>query len=239
MTGLAMPDESRLPHGPARNLTAALYALYEAAGKPGTRKISKEIRERDDLPDTVSHEAVRAILGGSRSGWHKVESLVRLLADWSVDRPDVAKTVAKIQELWLACDKMEPGVRPADPAVLRQAVRGLHGPTDRDALAALLRSLMFVPQAENGGFLVALLPDGERWLCVFTNLERLRAHQRLTPPGWAGGWVELLGSELVRQVRRLDPPVGLLVDPATAPGTDVTETLPIPATLLAELGDGR
>ena len=63
--GLSMPDEDRLPPGALRELTAAIYALYQSAGKPGTRKISEAIKIRQDLHDTASHEAVRSILQGA------------------------------------------------------------------------------------------------------------------------------------------------------------------------------
>lgn len=72
---VAMPDEGQLPSGAQRELTYAIHVLYEAAGMPSTRTISHAIRKRDDLPDTVSHEAVRGILLGARSRWSKVASL--------------------------------------------------------------------------------------------------------------------------------------------------------------------
>jgi SseB protein N-terminal domain len=240
MTGVAMPDKRRLPPGPRREFTTALHALYVAAGKPGTRTISNAIRDRDDLPATLSHEAVRQLLAGERGSWRKVESLVRLLAEWSVDRPGVPEILKEIHALWLAADGGPPEshLQPADPALLRLAIRGLHGPTDRDAVEWFLRSRLYLPVAPDQGFLVATTSDG-LWICVFTSLDRLHAHQRATQPRWAGDWTETLGRDLIRQVCRLQLPVGLLLDPATAPGADVTETLPLPHTLIAEIADLR
>jgi hypothetical protein len=238
MTGVLMPEEGRLPAGPQRDLTAAIHDLYVAAGKPGTRRISSAIRERDDLPDTVSHEAVRTILGGTRSRWHKVESVVRQLAVWSVDKPDVAATVEKIHTLWLAVDDVsgvEPCIQPADPTVFRQAVRGVHGSTHTDAISTFFRTVLFVPQADSGALVVAATPTEGLWVCVFTGIDRLRTHQRATQPRWAGHWIEIVGCELIRQVSQLRVPVGILVDPAAAAGLDVTETLPLPDHLVAEI----
>ena len=84
MAGLPMPDEGQLPPGPLRELTAAIHALYQSAGMPGTHRISDEIKKRNDLNDTVSHEAVRRILMGEHARWSKVECLVMQLSRWSV-----------------------------------------------------------------------------------------------------------------------------------------------------------
>lgn len=102
-----MPDEDRLEPGPKRDLTLAIHALYEDAGLPGTRTISDAIRIRDDLTDTVSHEAVRRILLGTRSRWSKVAGLVSQLIVWSVanPRPDPQLALKRIHELWLAAEK--------------------------------------------------------------------------------------------------------------------------------------
>jgi hypothetical protein len=240
MTGVAMPDEDRLPPGPQRELTAAIHELYAAAGKPGTRRISNAIRDRDDLPDTVSHEAVRAILGGTRSRWHKVESLVRQLAAWSTGRPQVDATVREIHQLWLAVDGVgaaEPRIEPADTAVLRQAVRGLHGPTAVDAIDAFLRTELYVPLTATRAFVVAATPTRGLWLCVYTSLDRLRRHQSSIRPSAADGWAAIVGAELVRRVRNVELPIGILVDPAGADGADCAETLPLPDQLVTEIAN--
>lgn len=102
---VGMPGEDRLRPGPQRELTLAIHTLYEGAGMPGTRTISSAIRKRSDLPDTVSHEAVRGILLGARSRWSKVASLVLQLITWSVISLDPALTLKRIHELWLAAER--------------------------------------------------------------------------------------------------------------------------------------
>ena len=101
---VGMPDQGRLPPGPWRELTQALHALYESAGKPGTREISEAIRNRDDLRDVVSHEGVRNILRGKHARWSKIECVVIQLASWSVGRPNPAAEVEKIHRLWSAAE---------------------------------------------------------------------------------------------------------------------------------------
>src|SRR6266508_1741740 len=86
----AMPWQDQQPGGPHRDLVQALHELYRAAGRPSMRSVSTEIRKRDDLPDTVSHETVSAMLKGQvvPRSWVKVASLVLHLASASVPRRD-------------------------------------------------------------------------------------------------------------------------------------------------------
>ncbi|MEW9531978.1 hypothetical protein [Microbispora sp. NPDC049125] len=101
-----MPDERQLPSGPRRGLTAALHDLYALAGKPAVRKISTRIRERDDLPGTLSHEGVSAVLRGvTLPRWDNLESLVRVLVEQQrVGEADVEMVVMHIHTLWRAAD---------------------------------------------------------------------------------------------------------------------------------------
>ncbi len=121
MVGLSMPGEDRLPAGPLRELTAAIFALYQSAGNPGTRKISLAIRARDDLNDTVSHEVVRGILQGTHASWFKVESLVIQLATWAVTEPDPKEEAKRIQLLWHAAQESSANSISSDAAPLAAA----------------------------------------------------------------------------------------------------------------------
>jgi hypothetical protein len=104
---VTMPGEDRLPPGPRRVLTEAVHTLYEAAGMPGTHRISDAIEHCDDLPDMVSHEAVRSILLGEPSRWAEVECVVRVLATWAVAQLDPMAEAEKIHELWRAAQPPE------------------------------------------------------------------------------------------------------------------------------------
>ena len=80
-----------------------LKILYRAAGQPSFRRISNDIRERDDMPDTVSHETVSGLLSGETiPRWSKVECVVRLLAEMAAHRPDPQAEVQRFLILWTA-----------------------------------------------------------------------------------------------------------------------------------------
>ena len=85
---IGSPDERRLPVGARRELVLAVHVLYTDAGRPGTRAVASAIR-RSDLPSTVSHETLSALLHGRAvPDWARMESIVRHFAHVSVRRPD-------------------------------------------------------------------------------------------------------------------------------------------------------
>ena len=47
VVGIELPDEGRLPAGPARDLVVALHELYRGAGRPGLRRIARAIVDGD------------------------------------------------------------------------------------------------------------------------------------------------------------------------------------------------
>lgn len=86
---------------PQDDFLKELRILHRAAGQPSARRISSEIRDRDDMPDRVSHETVNTLLSGtSFSRWTKVESVVRVLAEWAAHRPDPQAEVQRFLALW-------------------------------------------------------------------------------------------------------------------------------------------
>ena len=63
-------------------LVEALQELHRATGLLSYRKISSLIKDRDDLPDSVSHEGVRTALKGERKPrWETVRSIVVVMAE--------------------------------------------------------------------------------------------------------------------------------------------------------------
>jgi tetratricopeptide (TPR) repeat protein len=103
--------------GPLERLAQAIRDLHRDAGRPGLRRISTAIRDRDDLKDTVSHETVSAILrGGSLPRWLKLECVVRQLADWSVNQPEPDAEVRRFHRMWLEASDGRP------PPVVRRVV---------------------------------------------------------------------------------------------------------------------
>jgi uncharacterized protein YegL len=103
--GIPLPGEDVCPPGPHRDLLEALHQLYRQAGTPGIRAISQKSSKPGDLElrGTVSHEGVSAILHGvTVPRWSKLETLVRILADRAVGRPDVEATAKRFLDLWLS-----------------------------------------------------------------------------------------------------------------------------------------
>ena len=103
-----------------RDLVAELQLLHRAAGRPSYRRISTEIRRQNDMPDTVSHETVSAILRGEAlARWSKVECVVRYLAAMAVHHPDLDEEVRRFHALWLAAsDRVTQAAASADGARL-------------------------------------------------------------------------------------------------------------------------
>ncbi len=99
----AGPAEPVPAGGPGPSaFAAALSELYDAAGRPGSRRISFAIRDDDTMPDTVSHETVGLMLrGDGLPRWSKVECVVRQLASWAIHRPDPDVEVRRFYVLWL------------------------------------------------------------------------------------------------------------------------------------------
>lgn len=119
-----MPDEAKLPPGPLRELIAAVHDLYVDAAMPGTSRISRLIRERDDLSDTVSHEMVAKLLHGETlPRWEKLQCVVQQLCDMAVSRPVADQERVRFHSLWLAAQrgrgqrsKPAPPSEPAQPS---------------------------------------------------------------------------------------------------------------------------
>lgn len=171
MPGVRMPAENELPAGPRRSLVSALHRVYGMAGKPSTREIATAIRNRDDLPGTLSHEGVGATLRGAGGlpRWPNLESLVRVLADRTIARVDADAAVIHIHTLWLEADAEQAlGAGESSSADAVHAVSLKSGSavdanaTSRNSLDVSMRAMadLFSEINENTGTIVALLRDG-------------------------------------------------------------------------------
>ncbi len=217
-----------------RALTEAFARLRERSHGLGLRRLSELIRADHDLPDSLSHETVRRILKGAPARWSSVKTLALVLARQAVPAEEVAGEVERVRALWLAARApVEPeAAEVLNPAVLREATRGLYGRTDPVSLVR--RARVHVPVFPNGRFLVAPTPTSGAWMCAFTEVERVRDHRPAAQPPWRGDHVSLRGDELISRVCALPFAVGVLVDPGGA----VEDTLPLPFHLLVELNGG-
>jgi hypothetical protein len=112
---IPLPDRERLPPGPIRDVVQELHHLYDRAGQPPGRKISRAIYRTRGL-ESVSHETVSAVLRGDTiPAWEKVRSIVTVLAQLSV-QPVSAGQLAQLLEhfhgLWIA--SRQPATAPAE-----------------------------------------------------------------------------------------------------------------------------
>ncbi|OIJ93038.1 hypothetical protein BIV25_26085 [Streptomyces sp. MUSC 14] len=115
MAQIDVPDEGQLPPGPHRDLVLELHALHESAGWPGSRLVSRKIKE-NNYDGSMSHERFRSLLlGRGFPRWINVEPVVRVLALWSSRDPD--SEADRIQPLWAAAERQRTGRAPAAPPV--------------------------------------------------------------------------------------------------------------------------
>jgi tetratricopeptide (TPR) repeat protein len=115
---IPLPDRGRLPPGAARDFVEALHGLYDRAGQPASRRISRTIYRKHELA-SVSHETVSSVLrGDSVPAWDKIHSIVTALGEMSVGGP---VPVAQFDELtryfhrlWIAARRPVDNVSPSE-----------------------------------------------------------------------------------------------------------------------------
>lgn len=111
---------------PHEDLVAQLRILWRAAGQPSYRRISGEIRDREEMTDTVSHETVNALLSGtSIPRWSKVEPVVRVLAETAAHRPNPQAEVQRFLTLWNESADSRAGASPGGLAGLDSEAPGV------------------------------------------------------------------------------------------------------------------
>ncbi|HEY8987274.1 MAG TPA: hypothetical protein VIU15_47890 [Streptomyces sp.] len=133
MAQIDVPDEEKLPLGPHRDLVLELHALHESAGWPGSRQVSKKIKE-NNYDGSMSHERFRSLLlGKGFPRWINVEPVVRVLALWSNRDPD--SEADRMQALWTAAERQRTGRTSAAPPVAStpQPVIAQASPSPADA----------------------------------------------------------------------------------------------------------
>lgn len=110
---IPLPGRDRLPPGPKRDFVEALHRLYDSAGQPAARHISKAIYKRADL-ESVSHETVSSTLRGTAlPTWGKVQAIATVLAQWTIKQQDVERVLHDLQTVWIVARRP---VSPAPPA---------------------------------------------------------------------------------------------------------------------------
>jgi tetratricopeptide (TPR) repeat protein len=117
---IALPGRDRLPVGPTRDFVVALHQLYDAAGQPASRQISRAIfKSVGEEIESVSHETVSSVLRGATvPTWGKVQAIVTVLARASRGEPDLDQILDDIQTLWIEVRRsgeVQPARRDAVP----------------------------------------------------------------------------------------------------------------------------
>lgn len=116
------------------------------------------------------------------------------------------------------------------PAAFDRRVQQIYAVPVTEAATDFLRLSVFVPSSDTHELIIARTVDYGDWLCVFSTETNLLAFQR-----WSGGWVRMLGAEVVRAVASRWSTVGILVNPPAKRSSDVLTALRIPPSLVAEL----
>ncbi|WP_151477104.1 hypothetical protein [Streptomyces albicerus] len=116
--GVQLPDETGLPPGPRRDMVVFVHELYQRAGKPSLRDLSEQIRARNDLPGTLSHDGVSSVLKGrNMPRWPNLKSLVHVLAEQQqIGEPDVRAAIERVWALWCVADGGAPWPSADPPA---------------------------------------------------------------------------------------------------------------------------
>ena len=69
---IRLPALDQLPDGPLREFVVVLHDLYDLAGQPAARLITKDILALPRRFESVSHQTVAALLqGGPPPAWEK------------------------------------------------------------------------------------------------------------------------------------------------------------------------
>ncbi|MGW1152620.1 hypothetical protein ACWD7B_31505 [Streptomyces rubiginosohelvolus] len=121
----AIPSPSA---GPQQELVKALQELHRAAGLLAFRKVSVQIRKRDDRLSEASHESVRSALKGIRMPrWETVHDIVVVLAGLCSPPRDEETETARFLPLWRATREGESGAMKSFQELLNSGWGGEDG----------------------------------------------------------------------------------------------------------------
>jgi YacP-like NYN domain-containing protein len=163
---IELPAEEVVPPGPYRRLLVELHQLYKAAGHPALRTLSAQIRADNDLPVTVSHEAIRQILRGVGGipRWPTLKSLTWVLARHARPHHSPDAEVERFLHLWEAAGEIS-SIPAAAPAIAN-------------------RSLPYTPEAVHSR-LVSILADALDAISTEVIPQSVRAFARYAPDKYA------------------------------------------------------
>ena len=124
---IPLPGLDRLPSGARREFVEALHRVYDTAGQPSARLVSRRIFRRGNEIESVSHETVSSTLRGTAlPSWGKVHAVVTVLVTMTIPQPDLDQTLQELRTLWIAA-RRPPDEEPVG-AVPEQAVEPMIAP---------------------------------------------------------------------------------------------------------------
>jgi len=121
-------------------------------------------------------------------------------------------------------------------SAFERLIRGGYTAPMRGAHQAFLTQPLVTPLSRTNGLVIARTPVGD-WVCTFSSVSALRAHQATTQQDTGAAVATLSGAELVRDLLARPQPVGVVVNPTVSRSDDARSTLRLAPADLADLAD--
>ncbi len=157
---ILMPSEGELPPGALREFVLALHQIYDEAGQPAARLISRTIVRNLPSPvlESVSHETVSAALRGRGSppSWGKVRSIVTVLVAMGERGTDLQRELPRMKALWISARAGNPPTTAEVPVPTRDIV--VPQPTKVAVAAQMPARMELLPVAVPEDTVVGPLP---------------------------------------------------------------------------------
>lgn len=94
-----------------------------------------------------------------------------------------------------------------------RAIRGSDAPPATIDIRTFLRIEVLTPKAAPAGLVLTGTASTGYWVCAFTTATLLRRYAKAVTLPWTGDWLTLCGIDLVRLVRQLPMPAGVVLNP--------------------------
>lgn len=128
-----------------------------------------------------------------------------------------------------------PTILPAGHEELHQAISTLYTSPYPRIVRRFLRSVVVIPTGPRPGLIVTETRRAGHWVCAYSDHQLLRDHAAVAGLPWTGHWQQVDGVDLVRMIRSLPVPAGMLLNPPLGPAADLSRTLPLTAPMLRNI----
>lgn len=121
---------------------------------------------------------------------------------------------------------------------LHLSIRQLYTSPYEGIVERFLKSPVIVPRADRPGLIVTKTRRAGTWVSAYSDLDLLRAHAAGAGLPWNGSWNQVSGEALIRMMRALPEPAGVILNPPPTPQTsDISRTLPLTASTVRRIWD--